>query len=208
MRRVLAVLLGVTAVGGCSAPHQIRDRSDFLAEATRTYQGETRERLVTAAERVLKQSDPADFEFRHSIAGFTGLRRYMIYAVVATSQGREKWEFSVEPDGIAMRAAIAVSEAGITTGNYTATPYEGQLASVPLYRLFWARVDYVLGRRPDWTTCEAAGAELQATNTNTAAALGGLCGPTSDGRNAPPPPQLDPLTQSAPPVTRSRKPAS
>jgi len=51
----------------------------------------------------------------------------------------------------------------------------------------------MLGRRPDWVTCDQAAAELESTNTNTAAALGGLCGPTSDGRNAPAPDPLPPL---------------
>ena len=181
-------------LSSCAAPHQIRDRSDYLAEATRTYQNETRERIIGAAETVLKISDPQDFEFRHNINGFTGLRRYTVYAVLAAAQGREKWEFQTEPVGPnAVRASISVSEAGRATGGYSSTPYENEMASVPLYRLFWSRVDYVLGKRPDWIACDQAAKEEESKNTNTAAALGGLCGPTSDGRDAPPPPPLPPI---------------
>jgi len=205
MRGVVTTVTAI-ALAGCAAPHQIRDRSDFLAEATRTYPGETRERLVTAAERVLKQSDPADFEFRHTMNGFVGLRRYVIYVVLASSQGREKWEFAVEAEASgALRASISVSEAGTSYGGSSATPYEGQMASVPLYRLFWARVEYVLARRADWVTCDEAAREAEATNTNVAVALGGLCGPTSDGRLAPPPPRLDPLPPSAAPSAVHRR---
>lgn len=190
--RALAIVAATLALAGCNTPHQIVDRSDFLAEGTRTYRGEARERIVEAAEMVLKVSDPNDFEFRHSLNGFTGLRRYMVYAIVASQTGREKWDFLVEPEANgALKAAISVSEAGTTYGNYTATPYENRMASVPLYRLFWDRVDYVLGKREDWTTCEQAAAALQGTQTNATAALGGLCGPTSDGRNSPPPPQME-----------------
>jgi hypothetical protein len=200
------VLIAAFFVTCCAAPHQITDRSDFLAEATRTYQNENRERVIQAAEIVLKISDPNDFEFRHTASGFTGLRRYVIYAVLASASGREKWEFVTEPVTGGVRASISVSEAGTSTGGYSSTPYEGVMASVPLYRLFWARVDYLLGRRPDWVTCEQAAALEQQKNTNTAVALGGLCGPTSDGRDAPAP---QPLPRQAaatdqPALTRRR----
>lgn len=192
-----AVVLSLAlALSACAAPHQIRDRSDFMAEATREFASERRERVISAAEIVLKHSDPKDFEFRHTLTGFTGLRRYVIYAVIAAAQGREKWEFlTEEPAPGVVRASVSISEAGVATGGSSATPYENALASVPLYRLFWSRVEYLLGRRPDWTSCEQAEAELKATNTNTNAALGGLCGPTSDGRHAPAP---EPLPRAAP----------
>jgi hypothetical protein len=203
--RFLTIAAALT-LAGCAAPHQIRDRSDFLAEASREYRGESNERVIRAAETVLKLSDPTDFEFRHTLNGFTGLRRYTVYMVIAAQQGREKWDFITENTSGAVRASISVSEAGVATGGYTAQAYEGAMASVPLYRLFWARVDYVLGRRPDWVTCGEAAAELEKTNTNTAVALGGLCGPTSDGRDAPPPEPFPPLVaQAAAPLAGKKK---
>jgi len=187
MRKVACVLaLACAGLTGCAAPHQIVDRDDYLAEGVRSYAGETRERVIRAAEAVLKVSDPKDWDFRYSLHGFTGLRRYMVYAVLASAQGREKWEFLAEPDGGGVRASVSISEAGVVSGSSSATPYEGKMASVPLYRLFWNRVDYMLGRRADWVTCTAAEAELEKTNTNTIG-LSGLCGTTSEGRDAEPP---------------------
>jgi hypothetical protein len=133
------------------------------------------------------------------LTGFTGLRRYFIYAVLASASGREKWELQTEPDPAGLKASISISEEGTSGGGYSRSSYEGAMASVPLYRLFWSRVEYMLNRRPDWVTCEQAGAELQSSNTNAIAALGGLCGPTSDGRNAPAPEPLPPLAKPAPP---------
>lgn len=196
----------LTVLGGCAAPHQIVDRSDFLAEATREYPGETKERVIRAAETVLRISDPTDFEFRYNLNGFEGLRRYSIYAVLAATQGREKWEFVTEGISNGIRASISVSEAGVTTGGYSRQQYESAMASVPLYRLFWSRVDYMLTRRADWVRCDEAAAELEKSNTNTASALGGLCGPTSDGRNAPAPEPLPPVAaQNRPVIAAKRK---
>jgi hypothetical protein len=199
MRMIGIVALGATLFGCAAAPHQVRDRDDYLAEATRIFPGETRERVLKAAETVLRISDPTDFEFRYTLTGFTGLRRYFIYAVLASASGREKWEFLTEPDPTGLKASISVSEEGTSSGGYSRSNYEGAMASVPLYRLFWSRVEYMLNRRPDWVTCEQAAAEVQASNTNAIAALGGLCGPTSDGRNAPAPEPLPPLAKPAPP---------
>jgi hypothetical protein len=167
-----AVAFLVAILSGCAAPHQVRDRDDYLAEATRVYPGESRERVLKAAETVLKLSDPTDFEFRYTLTGFTGLRRYFIYAVIASANGREKWDFLTEQDPAGLRASVSISEEGTASGGYSANRYEGAMASVPLYRLFWNRVDYMLGRRPDWVTCADAATELEQSNTNVAA-LGG-----------------------------------
>jgi hypothetical protein len=200
MRILGIVALSVALTGCAAAPHQVRDRDDYLAEATRVFPGETRERVLKAAETVLKISDPADFEFRYTLTGFTGLRRYFIYAVLAAASGREKWDVMTEPDPAGLRASVSISEEGTTSGGgYSQNRYEGAMASVPLYRLFWSRVEYLLNKRPDWVTCEQAGAELASSNTNTVAALGGLCGPTSDGRNAPAPEPFPPLVRPASP---------
>ena len=107
-------------------------------------------------------SDPSDFDFRDNLTGFTGLRRYFIYAVVAAANGREKWEFTTEPDGPNIRASVAVSEAGTAAGGSSATPYDNKLASVPLYRLFWNRVDSMLGKRPDWVSPQSCKAPTPA----------------------------------------------
>lgn len=210
MGRVVGAFIFVALTcAGCAKPaHTIVDRNDYVAEATRTYRGEPRERIIRAAEIVLKHSDPQDFEFRYNLGGFEGLRRYFIYAVFASANGRERWQFQTDiPEPGAVVASVSISEAGTVHGQ-TSTPYEGSMPSVPLYRLFWSRVDFVLGKNPNWVTCEEAAKELEATNTNVLA-LGGLCGPTSDGRNAPPPEVLPaPSRPIAAPTARQRKPTS
>jgi hypothetical protein len=145
---------------------------------------------------VLKISDPTDWDFRYTLNGFVGLRRYTVYAVLAAANGREKWEFLADPESSgAIRASVSVSEAGVATGGYSNTPYEGKMASIPLYRLFWKRVDYMLRKRPDWVTCDEAVKDLG--QNPSPGALSGLCGVTSEGRDAAPPEPLPPLVAPA-----------
>jgi hypothetical protein len=186
----LAASLGLC---GCAQPHQIADRQEYVAEATRAFPGETRERVIAAAQKVLKLSDPQDFDFRYTIDGFVGLRRYFVYAVLASQSGQEKWEFATREQPGVIEASVSISEAGRVSGGYSTTPFERAMNSIPLYRLFWSRVEYVLGRRPDWISCAEAAAPLESTKTNIAEALGGLCGTTSEGRDAPAPERLPPL---------------
>jgi hypothetical protein len=196
-------LLALVALAGCGgAPHRIVDRDDFLAEATRHYRNETRERVIRAAETVIRMSDPEDVEMRYTAAGFVALRKYFIYAVLASASGREKWELTVEDGRGDEVASLTISEAGTTTDGYSSTPYENAMNNFPLYRLFWKRVDYILGKRPDWVGCDQEEAALRAQGQNPIVALGGLCGPTSSGRNAPPP---EPF---APALARGRTRAS
>lgn len=190
--KVLFAALALTSCG--AAPHKITDRDDFLAEATRRYKGEDRERVIRAAETVIKNSDPSDVEVRYTSNGFTALRKYFIYAVFVTASGREKWEFTVEDAQGTKVASINISEAGVTNGSYTAAPYENTINAFPLYRLFWKRVDYMLGLRQDWASCSQEEDLVRAAGQNPAAALSGLCGPTSEGRDAPPPQPFAPAT--------------
>lgn len=197
----LVAATALAALSGCNSSHQIVDRDDFLAEATRRYKSEDRERIIRAAEAVIRHSDPEDVEIRHTAAGFTALRKYFIYAVLAAATGREKWEFSVENAPGEQVATVSISEAGQTHGQYSSTPFENNMNNIPLYRLFWKRVDYVLGRRPDWAYCAYEIAAVRAAGQNPAGALSGLCGPTSSGADAPPPEQFAPALIK--PMTRA-----
>jgi hypothetical protein len=204
MARAVRIAALAVSVCACTPPPQITDRSDFLAEATRTYQGETTERVILAAQRVLEQSDPKGFEFRNTLNGFSGLRRYFVYAVIASQSGREGWDFTAdrEPNG-GIRAGLTIADVGASQSGYNHSAYNVQMASIPMYRLFWSRVDYVLGRSDNWTTCDDAEVQFHDTKISPLVALGGLCGPTSHGRDGEAPERLAPSPRPsiAPTVT-------
>jgi hypothetical protein len=195
-----ALFAAVSFLAGCAATPK-PDENHF-AEATHEFKGETRERIVRAAEIVLKQSDPA-FKFQYSLSGFTGFRPYVLYAVIAAQTGTEKWELQTEQNSNSVRASIGISE---TRRAFAAgappSQGEGAMGSVPLYRLFWARAEYVLERRPDWITCDEALGDLEKQGINGIEALSGICGLTSMGRNAPPPERLPAALLASQPKTK------
>ena len=191
MMRILAIAIGALTLAGCGhAPIQITDRQDYLAEATRTYPGEQKERVIQAAETILKSSDPGKLDMRYTGKGFVGLRQYSYYAILAAGQGQEKWEFEVEERPGSQFASLSVSDAGIVAVGSSVRHHENALNAIPLYRLFFKRMDYMLGRRPDWVLCADETQALQQTGTNSMSALSGLCGATSAGRDDAPPEPL------------------
>ena len=189
--RILTIAIGALALAGCGhAPVQINDRQDYLAEATRMYPGEQKERVIQAAETILKSSDPGKLDMRYTGKGFVGLRQYAYYAILVAGNGQEKWEFEVEERTGAQFASLSVSDAGIVAAGSSVSRYESSLKAIPLYRLFWKRMDYMLGRRADWVACADEAQELEKSGVNPLGALSGLCGGTSAGRNDAPPPPL------------------
>ncbi|MGF7163613.1 hypothetical protein FHS85_005283 [Rhodoligotrophos appendicifer] len=190
MRKLLMGAFAALLLTGCvTTQDKIVSRDQFLAEATRSYTGVSKEQVIRAAQAVLLQSDDADdWDFGYTTNGFTGTRKYFVYAVIAATSGREKWEFNTEQVGGAVQASLTVSDLA-NVGTYGTSVVEINLNRILLQRLFWKRVDYVLGRRPDWVSCDEAMAEAQAAKADPEV-LSGLCGFTSEGKKNPPPQRI------------------
>ena len=129
---------------------------------------------------------PGSFEFSHGLNGFSARRPYFIYGGLASAFGREQWDIKTEQTPAGIRASASVFDAGDVHGGLAIGRYNDVAISPAVYRLFWSRVEFVLGRRPDWVTCRDAGQWLAGVNPVTG--LYGLC-----GSETPPPPQMAPL---------------
>ncbi|MDO9413882.1 MAG: hypothetical protein Q7T81_15040 [Pseudolabrys sp.] len=183
------LLAGALTLSACTGMDTtVNDRNEYLAVQTRLYKGEGRERLLQAAEAVVRASGNYEFEF--GLNGFSARKSYFVYGIVANASGREKWDFNTEANPGGLLATATVSDAGDIHGGLTVSRYEKIGVAAPVYELFWARVDYVLGRRADWLSCAQAQAEKGAGGS-----LYGLCGGLSGSEAIPP--QLAPVTPRA-----------
>ena len=194
---VFAALL--SSLMGCASEPKIVDRQSYLAEATRRYPGETRERVIAAAQTVLRQSEPRNFEFRDRLNGFTGLRHWFFYAVIVSANGTDKWDFITEEKPGAVEASVTISQEGESAGPYSRqhNRIESAKNEIALYQLFWRRVDYVLRRSNHWMNCKEAWQEQDDVDRQRTALLG-LCHVSlGDMGDKPPPPQLPPLSPEA-----------
>ncbi|KAA2241212.1 hypothetical protein [Salinarimonas soli] len=190
-----SALAMVVALGGCVGAPKVESHGQWLAEATRTYAGETAPRVIAAAEAVLRHADPGDVTFDYRLGGFRAERKFLVYAVLAAAEGEDRWTFNASQSGRAVRASVFLTERARVHGTGGARQVNANRQQVGTFRLFYARIDYLLGLRPDWVTCREAPGKLGLPPD--AAGTQGLCGLTLQGRDAPPPSLIPKMPKGA-----------
>jgi hypothetical protein len=194
--RARSMIVSLFLLAGCAQPERTINHADWLKEATRSWNGETKARVIAAAEAVVKHSDPSDIKVEYSRSGFSARRKFFIYAVVAAANGEDRWTFSAHENTRGASAAVRIIQRGTTVAGQASQRFRDNQTMVGSLRLFYARVDYLLGKRSDWITCNEAVAKLSLPSE--APGLQSLCSITHQGADSPPPARLPPKTNSSP----------
>jgi hypothetical protein len=181
-------LLAILVLSGCMRPERTTSHADWLKEATRTWHGETKARVIAAAEAVLKHSDPKDFTFEYSKSGFSARRRFFIYAVIATAEGEDRWTFAASDNSEGASASVRIIQRGTATAGRATERFRDNQTMVGSFRLFYARLDYMLGKRADWISC--ADAPIRLDLAREAPGLQALCSMTHQANDHAPPARL------------------
>ncbi len=187
MRSAIPALCAAV-VASCAQPQRVTGHADWLKEATRIWPGETRARVIAAGEAVVRHADPRDTTFEYNRHGFSARRRFFIYALIATATGVETWTFSSAENADGASAVVRIIQRGTAHAGRQSESFRENQVYLGSLRLFYARIDYLLGRRPDWITCSEAPEKLALPRDNPG--LQSLCSLTHQGRDAPPPPKV------------------
>ena len=190
--RFIGLSLLILLTAACARPERAANHADWLKEATRVWHGETKARVIAAAEAVVKHSDPSDITVEYSKAGFSARRKFFIYAVLATAEGEDRWSFSANENTEGASASVRIIQRGTARAGNFSERFRDNQALVGSLRLFYARVDYMLGKRADWITCSDAVAKLALPAE--APGLQSMCSITHQGADAAPPQKLGPKT--------------
>lgn len=173
--RTVGALASVAAISGC-ATQQSLTRDEYLKTTQRVYSDRSPDQVFTAAEKLFRLADGDDFKFAWTDDSMTASRPWSIYLVLAASFGVDNWlvQTKQEADGTHVRVGVTTSASAIapvvtTGGDWTA----GSTPSLPgppiqgtaIYDVFWARLDYLLGKRQSWMTCEEADARVKSKVT-------------------------------------------
>jgi hypothetical protein len=185
MPALAALALAGLGLAGCMRGERPRSHADWEREATRVWEGETKARIIAAAEAVLRHSDPGDIVFEYRAGGFLARRRFTVFAVLATASGEDRWNFAAAGNDEGASASVRLIHSGTARAGNVTQAFRDNQTLIGTFRLFYARIDYMLGRRKDWVTCDAAPATLGLSTAEPG--TDGLCGLTLQGRSAPPP---------------------
>ena len=172
MKKLAIAVFAAIALSGCAtAPSGPSNRGEWEQIHVRSYDGVTPRQAQDAAEKILKLADK-DFKFEYPESGLVGSRKWMVYAAIVIAGGTDYWTIDTKQEGEATRVTVRVTRnSGATTvapviGGPGVAPMVSSTPGIPVeqatpYRLFWERMDYSLGKRSDWTTCDTLKARLK-----------------------------------------------
>lgn len=166
MKRLFTVFFLLAMIAGCATTRPQLSREEWLAVSSRNYEGVTKDQVISAAERLFRLADGDDFRIVHTEDGIYSTRNWLVYLVIAAATGIDYWQVKVTPAANSVKAVVqvntqsqAIAPMATTSGAWTATtmPMAGTpVNGTAIYDVFWSRMDYLLGKRPDWLNCQLA----------------------------------------------------
>lgn len=168
--RILIVVLSLVVMAGCVTRPQM-NREEWLATTSRTYQGVTKDQVLIAGEKLFRLADGDDFLIVHTDDGLYATRIWSVYLVLAAAMGTDYWTIKTAHVDGGIRASVQVNSQSQaitpmpTTGqDWTAgtTPMAGSpVMGTAIYDVFWARMDYLLGKSQEWMPCSVSNARMK-----------------------------------------------
>jgi len=169
MKNPIVLLVCLIAVGtiGCATrqPLTVEQMSNSLAEnqaaATRNYPGKTQKEVLQASQKVLYLLDPTPaMAFDLDDNKLYARRMSLLYLVLITSWTVDQYNVTVTKSKDGAQATLAIGGAGSI---YIPPPLVfdkklvvGANENPADFKLFHDRVEYVLGIRQNWVTCQEA----------------------------------------------------
>jgi len=167
--RLFLIALGSCLVASCAhkPPLTLEQLDSQMAEnkksASRIYKGKSIDQVRSASQRVLYLLDPPDMQFDVQDNELLATRFSTFYAVFSVGYGRDWYSVTMKktPDGVESKFGLAGQ---MNVGPFPSFIQPSFRSNIPVsahdnpadFKLFHDRVEYVLGIRPDWTTCEQA----------------------------------------------------
>ncbi len=171
-RLFVAAILIVLA--GCATQRQMT-RDEYLQTTQRIYQGASPEEVFSAAEKLFVLADGDDFRFFHDDNSITASRTWLVYLVLAAAVGTDTWHVRAMPidGGVKVSAALTTTSGSVlpmptTGGDMTAggmPSMGGNVSGTAIYDVFWARMDYLMGKSDTWMTCDDANERMRSGAT-------------------------------------------
>lgn len=123
----------------------------------------TKEQVIEAAESVLRLAGGKYMSISHTDDGFTAVRIWYYYVVLQSERGSDHWTFKAETTPAGIKAKVQITSKrelhayGVMPGKAKDNAVEG----TAIYDFFWDRMDYLLGKTPEWMSCEIAEEKIE-----------------------------------------------
>lgn len=170
MRRVLIGLLVMMLllIGCASTQSKTLDQLDKSLKinqvaSIKVYKNISPDRVRDAAQKVFILMDKSDMKFDVRTNELLATRMYTFYAVFSVTWGRDWYSvgYTKEDNGTKVRFAFDGQENNGLIVPFIEESYRSNISvgahnNPTDYKLFYDRIDYFLGLRSDWVTCDQA----------------------------------------------------
>lgn len=169
MKKIIELLIITFLLVGCVSiqPKTLAQLDESFKTnqkaSVKIYQNKTSEQVRYAAQKVLTLLDEDDMKFDVRTNELLATRRYMLYAVLSVTWGRDWYSIGYIKEGEGTKVRFAF-EGQDNSGAFVPMIEESYRSNISVgahnnptdYKLFYDRLDYFLGLRSDWVTCEQA----------------------------------------------------
>jgi hypothetical protein len=152
MLKIVTLMIACAVVVGCAKQPQLT-LDQWREVTTRKYEGVTRDQVLEAAEKVFELASP-NYECVPTKDGLIAQRNWSTYLIISAAYGHFRWNIETEEEtpGVITVTAHCDGSAGSYAYASSMGPQQLIVKETGVYQLFWARMDYVLGRRTHWVT--------------------------------------------------------
>jgi hypothetical protein len=175
MKKLLLYTIVFMLAASCAGRKQLTpeeaeaERERQIQMVTRVYEGKSQKDVLMAADRIFRLDD-SDYVISHAETSLVAKRNWMLYMVLATAFGTDTWAIETFQEGNATKVITRHSGQSQSMVPTPTMGFNGQMGmtgstgpamqgmstwSGP-YRLFYERMDYLLGKRTDWVRCRDA----------------------------------------------------
>lgn len=174
VRKILVLSIFIIFIGGCTRPHAMQTREEWLYHTTHEFPGKSVDDVLKAGQRLMQLDDRSDVSFYFHNDRMVATRHWMMYAVFSAASGNWVFTLDATPDENGTKASLIIggsSQSVLPMMAYTpsatagggsgigATATTGPTASIggwpyiPTYSLFWNRMESLLYKKKEWQTC-------------------------------------------------------
>ena len=141
-------------------------REEYLDVTQRVYTDTNQNNVLAAAEKLFNLADKSDFVLQHTENSIIGTRQWSMYLILTAVFGSDHWKVRAIDVGGVTKVSVMVTSTysqslGIVdadSGSVDTIMTPGLNGTPPVgpavYKLFWARMDYLLGQSNEWMTCK------------------------------------------------------
>lgn len=166
MKRQFTSLLFAAALAGCAAKQpptfeKMAASSEANKSAsTREYKAKSTKEVLDASHKVLYMLDPGDVLFDASGNKLYAKRAWVIYAILWSILGMDQYNVSAASTSGGVASTFAFSSESVPligpSWEFKRGLDVGSNENPADFKLFHDRVEYFLGIRSDWVTCDMA----------------------------------------------------